>query len=108
MYESNPTRKAAKLTPEEITNIRSLLSECPVPLPFPLVAVTRRYVSRSWSKVDLYGNPGIMHYEVGYQNVPPKIPEYWCDIRLLESFDKQTADMVTTALNFAHQQGIIE
>ena len=81
---------------------------CPVHLPPPIVEVSRTYVSRSWSKNDFSDYPGPLHYEVGYKNIPAKHPDMWCDSRVVECFNKEDAEKLTTALNFAHQQGIIQ
>lgn len=82
-------------------------ASCPVHLPPPIVEVTRVYVSRMLER-DFPNLPGCNHYEVGYRNIPAKSPNMWCDSRIAECFNKEDMNKITTALNLAHQQGIIQ
>lgn len=83
-------------------------ASCPMHLPPPIVEVTRVYVSHVWSKRDFHNLPGRDHYEVGYKNIPAKNPNMWCDSRIAEVFNREDMNKITTALNFAHQQGLIQ
>ena len=85
----------------------SFAASCPVHLPPPIVDVTRIYVSRVLER-DFHSLSGCDHYEIGYKNIPAKNPDMWCDSRIAECFNKEDMDKITTALNFAHQQGIIQ
>lgn len=85
----------------------SFAASCPVHLPPPIVEVTRIYVSRVLER-DCHDLSSCDHYEIGYKNIPAKNPNMWCDSRIAEVFNREDMNKITTALNFAHQQGLIQ